>query len=66
MNLFDEKRAENTAASSASLLLHMLPNLMMLPAPQAYDRIREHLQTCIYAYIEQTPTPSFPPQPSAN
>ncbi|OWK42367.1 hypothetical protein [Fimbriiglobus ruber] len=66
MNFFDEKRAENIAAASASLLLHLLPDLMNLSAPVAYDRIRQHLQTCIFAYTEQTPTPTFPPAPSVN
>ena len=58
--------AKDVAAASAAYLFNILPEIMKLPAPEAYARLQAHIHTAILVYADGLNNWGFPPEPSDN
>jgi hypothetical protein len=58
--------ADDVAAASAALLFNLLPEIVKLPAPEAYARLQSHIHAALLAYAESLEGWGFPPEPSVN
>lgn len=66
-HIFDDVKASDVSAASASLLLNTLPSLLRLPASERYARFQDLIFNAIFAFFEATERHwDLPPEPSAN
>lgn len=55
---------EDVCAASAAYLFYLLPDLVKLPAPEAYKRLAAHFEAALLAYRDGLA--GWVPEPSVN
>lgn len=60
-----DEHADDVSSASAASLFNVLPELLKLPAPQQFERLREHFRTAFLAYHDGLAGWALP-EPSRN
>jgi hypothetical protein len=60
----DAQLADDVAAASAAYLFNVLPSIVALPPPEAFERLKGHFEAALAAYADGTD--GWIPEPSDN